>query len=48
VSNLRLEQAPQDNDGSNGPPAGGMAQMPVMRPTPRGVSAIRVNKPLEA
>jgi len=48
VSNLRLEQAPQDNDGSNGPPAGGMSQMPVMRPTPRGVSAIRVNKPLEA
>jgi methyl-accepting chemotaxis protein len=47
VSNLRLEEAPKDNAGSNGPPTGGLAQMPVMRPTPRSINAIRV-KPLEA
>jgi hypothetical protein len=47
VSNLRLEEAPKDSDGSNGPAGGGLAQMPVMRPTPRSINAIRV-KPLEA
>lgn len=49
VSNLRLEDAPKDGD-ANGP--GGLAAVPpIMRrgqPTPRGVPAVRVGKPLEA
>jgi len=46
VSNLRLERTPQDGDGPSVPPTG--FQIPVMRPTPRSISAIRVGKPLEA
>ena len=49
VSNLRLEEAPKNGD-ANGP--GGLASVPpIMRraqPTPRGVPAVRVGKPLEA
>ena len=49
VSNLRLEDAPKDGD-ANGP--GGLAAVPAMmrrgQPTPRGLSAVRVGKPLEA
>ena len=49
VSNLRLEDEPKDDD-ANGP--GGLAAVPpIMRraqPTPRGIPAVRVGKPLEA
>ena len=46
VSNLRLDEAPKDGGGTSGTP--GHMQVPVMRPTPRSISAIRVGKPLEA